>query len=57
MLTGFITDANGSLMAEGDTPGETSLEPGLMMRLSPGESVTFSNPPAIGVEMADFNAP
>jgi lambda family phage portal protein len=53
LLAGFITDADGQLM-EGATPGETTLEPGTMQRLKPGESVEFSKPPEIGGESNAF---
>jgi lambda family phage portal protein len=53
LLTGFVTDADGTLL-QGDAAGETSLEPGVMMRLRPGESVEFSRPPEIGSESNEF---
>jgi lambda family phage portal protein len=54
LLAGFITDADGTLLQEGATPGESSLEPGTMQRLKPGESVEFSKPPEIGAESNAF---
>ena len=54
MYCGAITDADGTLMPGDESLGETSLEPGVLMRLKPGKSISFSDPPAIGVEMADF---
>jgi lambda family phage portal protein len=54
LLSGFITDADGTLLADGATPGECSLEPGTMQRLKPGESVEFSKPPEIGGESNAF---
>lgn len=54
LLAGFITDADGTLLADSATPGETSLEPGTMQRLKPGESVSFSDPPNIGPEANAF---
>ena len=57
LLTGFITDADGSLLADGGASGgEVSLEPGTMQRLRPGESVTWSDPPQIGTESNAFQA-
>jgi capsid protein len=53
LLTGFVTDADGTLM-QGDAVGEASLEPGVMMRLRPGESVEFAKPPEIGSESTEF---
>ena len=56
MYCGAITDTDGTVMVpgEGDALGEASLEPGVLMRLRPGKSISFSDPPTIGVEMADF---
>jgi lambda family phage portal protein len=54
LLAGFVTDADGSLLQDGATPGEASLEPGTMQRLRPGESVEFSKPPEIGSESNAF---
>jgi lambda family phage portal protein len=54
LLAGFVTDADGTLLQDGATPGEASLEPGTMQRLRPGESVEFSKPPEIGSESNAF---
>jgi lambda family phage portal protein len=54
LLAGFVTDADGTLLQDGATPGEASLEPGTMQRLRPGESVEFSKPPEIGAESNAF---
>jgi lambda family phage portal protein len=54
LLTGFITDADGTLLDERSHLGEVSLEPGTMQRLRPGESVTWSDPPEIGTEANEF---
>jgi lambda family phage portal protein len=54
LLAGFIVDSDGTLLTDGATPGEVSLEPGTMTRLKPGESVSFSDPPQIGAESNAF---
>jgi lambda family phage portal protein len=49
--TGFITDTDGSPIYEGEQKGETfeaSLEPGALIKLPPGTSVEFSEPPDAG---------
>lgn len=55
LLTGFVTDSDGTLLQDANAaPGEASLEPGVMQRLKPGESVEFSKPPEIGAESNEF---
>lgn len=58
MLAGFIIDQEGGAGGfDGDRSGATlegGLEPGTMKVLSPGQSVEFSTPPAIGAEAIEF---
>jgi lambda family phage portal protein len=58
LLTGFITDPNGEAGGfEGTKDGKaltTSLEPGIMQILAPGQDIRFSDPAEIGAESIDF---
>ncbi len=53
MQCGFITDADGTMMTDGATPGEVSMEPGTVTRLKPGESYTQNEATKIGAEVVD----
>jgi lambda family phage portal protein len=54
MHCGYVASADGTLLADGATPGEVSMEPGVLQRLAPGESITWSDPPEIGAEANEF---
>ncbi len=54
LLTGFITDSDGTLLDERQHLGEVSLEPGTLQRLRPGELISWSDPPEIGTEANEF---
>lgn len=59
LLTGFITDIDGdggglADAVAGNGFGETSLEPGEMRLLKPGQDVRFSEPARVGAEVIDF---
>lgn len=60
MLTGFITDVNGTRPNFGpddelkDGAIEASLEPGTMQELPPGRDVRFSDPAKVGAEVIEF---
>ena len=60
LLAGFITDPNGTEPEdfEGKADGlgnlDGGLEPGTLKVLSPGQSIVFSSPAAIGREAIDF---
>ncbi len=53
LLTGFVYSQDGAsiLPEDAEHPGEVTLEPGSMVRLRDGESVSFSTPPTIGLEI------
>ena len=53
MLCGFVTDSDGTLMQDAETPGQASLEPGTIQRLKPGESYTQNEATKIGAEVVD----
>ena len=55
MLAGFLTTVDGGgALGDQMTPGEVTLEPGLMTRLAPGKSVEFSKPLDIGSKSNEF---
>ncbi|WP_141701223.1 phage portal protein [Methyloceanibacter methanicus] len=59
LLTGFIIDIEGDGGSLAGTAGldgisETSLEPGEMRTLKPGQDVRFSEPARVGAEVIDF---
>lgn len=54
LFTGFVTGDSGDILAPDAATGDTSLEPGSMVRLRAGEEVSFAQPPEIGAETSDF---
>lgn len=54
LFTGFVIGDDGSILAPDTATGDASMEPGAMVRLKPGESVEFAEPPAIGPETPTF---
>jgi lambda family phage portal protein len=54
MMCGFTTVADGQPLGPESPRGEATMEPGALVNLQPGESITFAQPPQIGVETVGF---
>ncbi len=54
MMAGFVTSVDGQALGPETPRGEVTMEPGGLVNLQPGESVTFAQPPQIGVETVGF---
>jgi lambda family phage portal protein len=55
MHVGFCTTADGAPLGPESPRGEApTMEPGALVNLQPGESITFAQPPQIGVETVGF---